>query len=1015
MQPGPTFTAETDLRWESFRRFTSHDGLPQNTAYALAQDSAGFIYAGTEEGVARYDGRRWQRVPFPPNIAAQRPFANVLAATPDGAIWIGTDNAGLLRYADGVMQPRALKGEAAASDIEAMLVDGKRVWVGTTRGLFNCDASNCDEVPAARGLQIAALLMATGPDGPCLYVGTNLDGLYRLDNPYAAAKRADWHLGRAEGLPNGAIRSLAQWGGADGHDLWIGTGRGLVRLVGERMTVYAQEQGLPQGAVQSLVASVERDGSKVLWAGFSHGGLAQFHEDGSWRRTTRENGLPDDAVLTLLQTDTDRTPPVLWIGTNHSGVARREIGAWAAFDERAGLPHRVIMGIGETRFLDGRESIWLGSIGGAVRWNGTRWETWLPAEYATRTVNEIVRDGDVQWVATERGLLRVTREGVREFTLDNSKLPGANVIALALERDAAGATTLWIGTHHGLGRIEIGPISDGPIEIENLADPSSETFVRVLRTTPQADGGHLLWAGTDKGLLYKYQGRWQHLPKGCLPSASIMDLHERGQPGQDHVLWVATRDGVSIVDLDHDFACRSLDARVLPTAIVYQLQFDRSGRIYAFGVDGVTRLRADASAPGGYATEHFALEDGLPGLEFNRASLLDHAGRIWGGSTEGVVLYDPAIEAAAAPPRPLRLLGAREEGSGRTLDDNAELDAAQNNVAFDFSLLSYQRDHLTRYQAELVGLHVPPEDWNDSGHRSYSRLPPGDYEFRVRARDGAGVESGPLSLHFHIDTPWWRRAWAIALYALAMIGFSLGVGRLRARAQTRRADALELEVKERTQMLAEANRQLEHASLTDPLTGLWNRRYFAMQMQPEAERAMRRVPLGEHAADLVLLLIDIDHFKRINDTYGHAMGDAVLIEFARRLNALVRSGDIALRWGGEEFLIALRDAERDAAPAFAARVRQAVNAAPFVVGTGVVGTGVVDTQRIAITCSIGWAAFPFRRQAAHAQTLEQVIALADQALYRAKESGRDCIFGALAGASAATEDVRWIRHDQAST
>jgi diguanylate cyclase (GGDEF)-like protein len=302
-------------------------------------------------------------------------------------------------------------------------------------------------------------------------------------------------------------------------------------------------------------------------------------------------------------------------------------------------------------------------------------------------------------------------------------------------------------------------------------------------------------------------------------------------------------------------------------------------------------------------------------------------------------------------------------------------------------------------------LHAPPEDWNDSGHRSYSRLPPGDYEFRVLARDGAGVESGPLSLRFHIDSPWWRRAWAIALYALAMIGFGLGIGRLRARAQTRRADALELEVKERTRMLAEANRQLEHAALTDPLTGLWNRRYFAMQMQPEAERAMRRVPLGEHAADLILLLIDIDHFKRVNDSYGHAVGDAVLVEFARRLNALVRSGDIALRWGGEEFLIALRDAERDAAPLFAARVRQAVNAAPFVVGT----------QRIAITCSIGWAAFPFRRQAPHAQTLEQVIALADQALYRAKEGGRDCIFAASAGASVAPEDVRWSRHDHAST
>jgi diguanylate cyclase (GGDEF)-like protein len=994
LQPGANFTVATDLRWESFRRFTSRDGLPQNTVYAMAQDQAGFVYAGTEEGVARYDGRRWQRVPFPADIAAQRPFINALAATPDGALWVGTDNAGLLRYADGAMQAHPLSGASAAPDVEAILADsGRALWVGTSKGLFRCDTQACTEVPAARGLQVAVLLIATEPSGPCLYVGTNIDGLYRIDDPYGNAVRANWHLAREDGLPNGAIRSLAQWGGVDGHDLWVGTGRGLVRLAGQRMTVYAQDQGVPQGGVAQLVASVGPDGSTVLWAAFNYGGIAEFSNDGHWRRTTRANGLPDDAVISLLQTDTDRAPPVLWLGTAHAGIARREMDAWAGFDERNGLPHRVVMSIGEMKFLDGREAIWLGSIGGAVRWNGERWEAWLPPEYADRIVNDVLRDNDVLWVGTERGLLQLTRANVREYTIDNSHLPGASVIALVLERDAGGASTLWIGTHHGLARF-----SKGRLEVENLSDPPTETSVHVLRTTP-ADGATLLWAGTDSGLLYRLQGRWQRLPRGCLATASIMDLRERGEPGHSHELWVASRDGVSSVDLDHDFACRTLDARVLPVGIVYQLQFDRSDRIYAFGVDGVTRLRPDGTKPGGYAVEHFSLEDGLSGLEFNRASLVDHAGRIWGGSTEGVVVYDPAFEGTAAPPRPLRLLSAREDGRGRALTDGAELGATENDVAFDFSLLSYQRDHLTRYKAELIGLHAPAEDWNESGHRSYSRLPPGDYDFRARARDGEGVESAPLSLRFHIDAPLWRQPWAMALYTLAMIAFGLGIGRLRAQALSRRTVALANEVKVRTHSLAEVNRQLKLASLTDPLTGLWNRRYFAMEMQPESERAVRRAHLGEHTADVILLLIDIDHFKRVNDSYGHAAGDAALIEFAQRLNSLVRGGDIAVRWGGEEFLIVLRDAEREAAPAFAARVRLAINAAPFI----------VDTLRIAITCSIGWAAFPFRRELPQAQTLEQVIALADQALYRAKSAGRDCIVGALAPTSAMSEDVNWVR------
>jgi len=970
--PGPPPQTDTDLRWHAFRRFTSHDGLPQNTIYALAQDRAGFIYAGTEEGLARYDGHRWQRLPYPAAVARQRPFVSTLAAMPDGSIWVGTDNAGLLRDVDGTLVVQPLSGASAAPDIEALHADGARVWVGTSKGLYLCEGDACREIAAARGLQVAALLLGRGVRGESLFIGTNNSGLYRLDDPYGAASLADWQLTRDDGLPNSAVRALAQWGGADGMDLWIATGRGLARLSGTRLTQYTPQQGLPSGGIRALLPSVDRDGRPVLWAACGYGGLVEFHADGSWRHTGRENGLSDDALLALLSTDAERRPPVLWIGSTHGGVLRYEHDAWAALDERNGLPHRVVMSIGETRFPDGVEAVWLGSIGGAVRWHDGRWESWLPAAYANRIVNDGVRDGDALWVASERGLLRLTRDAAREFTVDNSALPGTSVIALALE-PGTGGTTLWAGTHHGLARVR-----GDRLEVEDLSAIAPEVFVRVLRLTPGADGPHL-FAGTDDGLLMRdARGEWSRLPNACLAHASVMDLRERGTPGKDHVLWVASRDGIATVDLDHAFACRTFDD-VLAPGVVYQLQFDAAGRIYGFGVDGVVRLSADASAVGGYAVERFSLADGLPGLEFNRASLVDHAGRVWGGSTEGVVLYDPADDAAPAPPRPLRLLAAREEGSGRALNDGTVLAADQNTVAFDFALLSYQRDHLTRYRTQLIGLDPAPDAWSDATQRSYSRLPPGDYTFRVQARDGYGVETAPLALHFHIDTPWWARPWAFALYALALLAFGAGAGRLRARALARRAQALQLEVAERTQSLAEANRQLERASLTDPLTALWNRRYFAFELPAESERALRRARAGEANADLVLLLVDVDHFKRINDANGHAAGDRVLVEVAARLAALTRSGDIALRWGGEEFLIVLRDSSRAAGAAFAERVRLAIRQQPFF----------ADGRRLTVTCSIGWAAYPFRRETPEAVSLEQTIALADQALYRAKQGGRD--------------------------
>ncbi|HEU4662750.1 MAG TPA: GGDEF domain-containing protein, partial [Dokdonella sp.] len=522
-----------------------------------------------------------------------------------------------------------------------------------------------------------------------------------------------------------------------------------------------------------------------------------------------------------------------------------------------------------------------------------------------------------------------------------------------------------------------------------------------LRDTRDAAGATTLWAASEHGLYHARDGNWDRL--ACAGDSAVFDLRERGTAGHEHALWLATFDGLTRVDLDHGLACTRV---VLPApakaASVYQLRFDASARTYLFGAYGVLRLPADYRGPDDARVERFDLADGLPDLEFTRASLVDARGRLWGGTIEGVALYDPAAERPPAAPRPLRILDAREEGSGRELDEQADLDESAGNVVFELSLLSYQRDYRTRYRTQLVGLESKPGKWNESAYRSYSRLPPGTYEFRAWARAADGVVSGPVSRAFRVHAPWWRRPWAFLLYAAAMILLGLFAGRLRARAFAARARALESEVAERTRALAEANRRLAHASLTDPLTGLWNRRYFALELPPECERAIRRAARGERSADLIFILADVDHFKRINDAHGHAAGDAVLVEFARRVRTLLRTGDVALRWGGEEFLVVLRDTERERAFASALRLRDAIAATPFAIGA----------TSLSVTCSIGWAAFPFEPGAPRRHSVDQVITFADAALYRAKCGGRDRIVGAHAQKTGEADGIAFTDGDE---
>ncbi len=177
------------------------------------------------------------------------------------------------------------------------------------------------------------------------------------------------------------------------------------------------------------------------------------------------------------------------------------------------------------------------------------------------------------------------------------------------------------------------------------------------------------------------------------------------------------------------------------------------------------------------------------------------------------------------------------------------------------------------------------------------------------------------------------------------------------------------------------NLQLAHASQTDPLTGLHNRRYLASQLPIDlAFYDREQLRSGDNEQALVFAIVDIDHFKRINDTYGHKFGDRALQMFARVLTDLVQTGDYVVRWGGEEFLLVFRPMPRQAVSGLGERIRCKVAEHAFELG---------ESVRVALTCSIGLAEYPLFRDAPYELGWEQTVELADAALYWVKNNGRD--------------------------
>jgi two-component system cell cycle response regulator len=166
------------------------------------------------------------------------------------------------------------------------------------------------------------------------------------------------------------------------------------------------------------------------------------------------------------------------------------------------------------------------------------------------------------------------------------------------------------------------------------------------------------------------------------------------------------------------------------------------------------------------------------------------------------------------------------------------------------------------------------------------------------------------------------------------------------------------------------NRRLEQLALTDPLTKVLNRRALNERLQAEMERVRR------YNTTVSLLLIDIDHFKKINDTHGHLVGDEALVEVAALLQRVVRAVDVVARYGGEEFMVVLPETGPTGAAAFAERLRELFESHTFAESRN---------TAVRLTTSIGVAAFP----GFGVESVEDLFAAADQALYRAKSDGRN--------------------------
>ena len=388
----------------------------------------------------------------------------------------------------------------------------------------------------------------------------------------------------------------------------------------------------------------------------------------------------------------------------------------------------------------------------------------------------------------------------------------------------------------------------------------------------------------------------------------------------------------------------------------------------------------------------------------------DPEGMIWMPASQFLYRYDPTIVKDYQPPfqtlirrvtksgNPHPQPGADSLSPYQTAGAKPELKYIDNNLRFEYAALSFGDFSGTRYQSFLEDFDSEWSDWKADSFKEYTNLPEGNFRFRVRARNLYGHVSRDGVFEFSIRPPWFRTLPAYLAFLILAVLVVRGIVKLVTLRLKRDNERLEKIVAERTQ-------QLKDASLTDPLTRLRNRRFieeilctdiqaFINQKQflknrPEQRRDLSAVQV------FGFFQVDIDHFKEVNDRYGHEAGDEILRQLAELLGGSVRVDDAVMRMGGEEFLVVLKKTMPEYLPLYAEKIRRGVEERPFTLPQG---------RILRKTISIGYAGLPVYADQPRLLSFEQTIILADLGLYAAKKGGRNRAVRIKAGSSLPADD-----------
>jgi diguanylate cyclase (GGDEF)-like protein len=924
----------------SFREYT--EGLGNLNITCLGQDRDGYLWVGTQNGLYRYDGSHFQRYGADEGIL-ERIIDTIFTGT-DGTLWVGTsDGIYILRH----------DGKFTEVSVPVPMNEFSHP-TGTT---FTSNKSD-------------------------LVVTASISGGLLLRRQSAEKWTAS-----PMNLEGGYVWSVLY--GPDGS-LWYGCDKDLCRLKNGKTTRMRATLGLPEAEWKTLM--VAHDGH-IWMRGDVH--IGELLPDGSRFQLRDLPGPPTSESYPELAEDAQGrilTP-------RRSALALWEKDHWRMVTERNGISPFELQNL----FVDREGSLWMGVVGhGLLRWVGEdRWEAYTAADgLSDNLIWAAKRDRQGRlWIDTESGLnwipqgdnsprlwrqpsLQISRAGALEISADGAiwlgsisgdltridpktlygtqwKMPAVYGIV------SDGPHRVWIATNDGLFQIDPSAKNRAPEQVLDPIFPRGTVRFPDLNLDPKGR----LWATSDHGLFVRDENGWHIIDlgqSGAKPDLVAADWDGNvwtAGPSQD-LTRMRIRD-YHVVESEH------IGRPPLLSQQIVSLVVDHRGWLWVGEDAGVTVFD-------GVRWRSFTQDDGLIWNDTDSYSLTeDRDGSMWIGTSGGLShLISPQAALAGSSPPPVF---SHVTLGNVPVNDKSSVTWSSSPLVVSMALLSFKNTQDIGIRYRLIG--EQGSGWEDSHEMTvrYRHLTPGNYRFEVVAVNAAGTAVSPVaSISFTIEPLWWQnRAMQLCL-ALWILATVIYAWRRRVGQLMKQKRVLEDAVKGRTidlerekTELVRTREQMRHFAEHDGLTGLWNHRIMIERLQGEVDRSQR------DGTPLSIILIDLDYFKKVNDTMGHMAGDLTLKQAGIIFQRAVRSYDWVGRYGGEEFLLILPGSDVEAARARAEQLRITLETTPVEDGE----------KTFSVTASFGVAS-------GHPIDYEVMIQIADSALYRAKSNGRNCVVAA---------------------